>query len=85
MKALPTGVYFNTLIRTDNTLEIEGIAESNNKVSELMRRLDDSEWFVNPSLQQISAASADANAEQRTANAFSLTLVLQEPLRDQEQ
>ncbi len=85
VKALPTGVYFNTLIRTDNTLEIQGIAESNNKVSELMRRLDDSEWFVNPSLQQISAASADANAEQRTANAFSLTLVLQEPLRDQEQ
>ena len=85
VKALPTGVYFNTLVRTDSTLEIEGIAESNNKVSELMRRLDDSEWFVNPSLQQISAASADVNSEQRAANAFSLTLVLQEPLREQGQ
>ncbi len=50
-----------------------------------MRRLDDSEWFVNPGLQQISAASADVNSEQRAANAFSLTLVLQEPVREQEQ
>ena len=81
VKALPTGVYFNTLERSGERLEIEGISESNNKVSELMRRIDDSEWFVNPSLQQISAASADANSDQRAANAFSLTLFLQEPAR----
>ncbi|MGB4246397.1 MAG: PilN domain-containing protein [Pseudohongiellaceae bacterium] len=85
VKALPTGVYFNSLVRTGDRLEIEGIAESNNKVSELMRRLDDSEWFVNPSLQQISAASADANSDQRSANAFSLTLGLYQPGREQEE
>lgn len=85
VKSLPTGVYFNSLVRTGDRLEIEGIAESNNKVSELMRRLDDSEWFVNPSLQQISAASADANADQRSANAFSLTLGLHQPGRNLEE
>lgn len=85
VKALPTGVYFNSLQRTDDRLEIEGIAESNNKVSELMRRLDDSEWFINPGLQQISAASADINSDQREANAFSLTLYLQAPARGEEQ
>lgn len=85
VKALPTGVYFNSLQRTGERLEIEGIAESNNKVSDLMRQIDDSEWFVNPSLQQISAASADANSDQRAANAFSLTLFLQEPARGGEE
>lgn len=84
VKTLPTGVYFNTLTRVENRLEIEGIAESNNKVSELMRRLDDSAWFSSPSLQQISAASADSNSEQRAANAFSLTLMLDEPAREEE-
>ncbi|MCB1664598.1 MAG: PilN domain-containing protein [Pseudomonadales bacterium] len=84
VKTLPSGVYFNTLERNGERLEIEGIAESNNKVSELMRRLDDSEWFANPSLQQISAASADANSDQRAANAFSLTLMLEEPAREEE-
>ena len=85
VKSLPTGVYFNSLVRSGDRLEIEGIAESNNKVSELMRRLDDSEWFVNPSLQQISAASAAANSDQRSANAFSLTLGLHQPGREQEE
>ncbi len=85
VKSMPAGVYFNSLKRTGNRLEIEGVAESNNKVSELMRRLDDSTWFVNPGLQQISAASADANSDQRAANAFSLTLSLQELSRDQEE
>ena len=84
VKTLPSGVYFNTLERNGERLEIEGIAESNNKVSELMRRLDDSDWFANPSLQQISAASADANSDQRAANAFSLTLMLEEPAREEE-
>jgi type IV pilus assembly protein PilN len=84
VKALPTGVYFNSLQRTGDRLQIEGIAESNNKVSELMRRIDDSEWFINPSLQQISAASADVNSDQREANAFSLTLFMQAPERGEE-
>jgi type IV pilus assembly protein PilN len=84
VKALPTGVYFNALQREGDRLQIEGIAESNNKVSELMRRLDNSEWFSNPSLQQISAAAADANSDQRQANAFSLTLFLQSPERGEQ-
>lgn len=85
VKALPAGVYFNTVKRTGERMEIEGIAESNNKVSELMRRIDDSQWFVNPNLQQISAASADANSDQRAANAFSLSLLLQEPTRGEDE
>ena len=85
VKTLPSGVYFNSLERINNRIEIEGIAESNNKVSELMRRIDDSDWFADPSLQKISAAAADSNADQRAANAFSLTMNLQSPQQDQEE
>jgi type IV pilus assembly protein PilN len=84
VKALPAGVYFNSLRRRGDLIDIQGIAESNNRVSELMRRLDDSEWFSNPNLQQISAAQADAASDQTSANAFSLTLTVQTPARDQE-
>jgi type IV pilus assembly protein PilN len=79
VKSLPSGVHYNVLRRRNDILEIQGIAESNNRVSELMRRLDDSSWFINPNLQQISAAAVDAASEQTEANAFSLTLTLQAP------
>lgn len=84
VKSLPPGVHYNILRRRDDKLEIHGIAESNNRVSELMRRLDDSSWFTNPNLQQISAAAADEASEQAEANAFSLTLTLQTPSLVQE-
>lgn len=84
VKTLPPGVYFNSLVRQNDQLEIEGIAESNNRVSELMRRLDESPWFSNPNLQQISAAAADVTSEQESANAFSLNLTLQTPSLVQE-
>lgn len=83
VKALPAGVYFNSLRRRGDQLEIQGIAESNNRVSELMRRLDESDWFTNPNLQQISAAQADAASDQSSANAFSLTLTVRMPAREQ--
>lgn len=79
VRALPAGVYYNSLQRRGDILEISGIAESNNRVSELMRRLDDSRWFSNPNLQQISAANAAATEAEGSANAFSLTLTLLNP------
>lgn len=84
VKTLPSGVYFNSVERIGDRIEIEGIAESNNKVSELMRRVNDSDWFIDPGLQQISAAAADSNAGQRSANAFTLTVNLQVSQSDQE-
>ncbi len=78
VKTLPAGVYFNSLERRNEQLEVHGVAESNNRVSELMRRMDDSSWFSNPNLQQIyTAGSGQAGTE--SANSFSLTLKLQVP------
>lgn len=84
VRALPSGVYFNALQRSAERLQIDGGAESNNKVSELMRRLDASACFVNPVLQQISAARSATSSQQAAANTFSLLLFLQAAARAQE-
>ena len=53
--SLPDGVYFTKLGLKGKQLSIIGTAESNNRVSSLMRKLDKSEWFQNPNLTQVKA------------------------------
>lgn len=55
---LPDGLYFTSLRRTGERLDIAGMAESNSRISSLMRRLDQSDWFTNPNLTNVSAADA---------------------------
>lgn len=55
VKTMPSGVFYNTVTRNENSIQMNGIAESNNKVSELMRALEASDWFANANLQQINA------------------------------
>lgn len=74
VRALPQGVYFNTLAREGDRLRIEGVAESNNRVSELMRRLDDSRWFSDPGLQRIATTTTAGFTDRSEANTFTLTL-----------
>jgi type IV pilus assembly protein PilN len=56
VRTLPDGVFYQSLARTDAKIEITGIAESNNRVSSLMRQLDKSDWFENPNLTSVQAA-----------------------------
>lgn len=53
VQTLPDGVYYNRIDRKSSTLSIEGTAESNNRVSSLMRKLDQSDWFSNPNLKDV--------------------------------
>ena len=56
VRTLPDGVFYQSLSRTDQKIEIVGIAESNNRVSSLMRQLDKSDWFESPNLTSVQAA-----------------------------
>lgn len=56
VRTLPDGVFYQSLGRTEQSIEINGIAESNNRVSSLMRQMDKSEWFENPNLTSVQAA-----------------------------
>ncbi|MBL4573611.1 MAG: PilN domain-containing protein [Gammaproteobacteria bacterium] len=76
VNTLPDGVYYESLVRVDNTISIEGIAESYAKITELLRRLDDSEWFQESDLDDISAVDA-SNESLSEAFTFTLSLSLQ--------
>jgi len=57
------------------------VAESNSRVSALMRSLDDSEWFADPDLRGVSAVpSSDAQGiQQNGRNQFELTVNVTTP------
>ena len=75
-RALPDGVYFTEVKMTAKTLSISGVAQSNNRVSDLMRNLEASDWFDAPSLTEVKAAAA-GQVEQ--ANVFQLTVRQTQP------
>ena len=75
-RTLPDGVYFTSVKLAGKTLSISGAAESNNRVSELMRNLDASDWFDAPSLNEVKATTA---GQVDQANVFQLTVRQTQP------
>jgi type IV pilus assembly protein PilN len=75
VRTLPDGVYFRGMERTGQQITIRGTAESNNRVSSLMRRLDASEWFSEPTLKGVKANPGFGEQ----ANDFDLTVKVSMP------
>jgi len=75
VRTVPDGVFYTSLATKDKQISISGVAESNNRVSSLMRRLDASDWLANSILYKVQA-QPDFGAE---ANSFSLTVNVQAP------
>ncbi len=80
VRTVPDGVFYNKLTAHNNSITITGVAESNNRVSSLMRRLDGSDWLANPSLDAVRAAPA--YGEQ--ANTFELKVNVELPDTEKE-
>jgi type IV pilus assembly protein PilN len=68
VRSLPDGVYLKTFIQKDRSLEMNGVAQSNARVSDYMRNIDASEWLTAPRLDQIQTTEVNRT---RVAN-FSL-------------
>lgn len=81
VKTLPDGVYYNKLIQQGRTLTVEGIAQSNARVSSLMRNLDGSDWLTKPSLIQIKADNK-ASPDEIRLSSFSLKFQQTDPRKD---
>ena len=58
VRTLPDGLYYTDLKKTGERLDIVGMAESNSRISNLMRQFEDSEWFANPNLTNVAAADS---------------------------
>ncbi|MCG2580708.1 MAG: PilN domain-containing protein [Marinobacter sp.] len=56
VRTLPDGLFYTDLKKTGDRVDIVGMAESNSRISTLMRRFDESDWFTEPNLSNVSAA-----------------------------
>ena len=78
VKQLPDGVYINSMRQDNQTVLITGVAQSNQRVSELLRNLaNNSAWLTKPELVEITASSISLSArDQRRVSNFSMRVAL---------
>ena len=57
--AVPEGLYLNSMEQKGHEVILDGLAQSNARVSAFMRRLDASEWFDSPRLDVIQVEEKD--------------------------
>jgi type IV pilus assembly protein PilN len=73
LRILPEGVHLKSLKQTGNRINLVGYAQSNARVSTLMRAIEDSPWLDSPALIEIHAATvAGARLNEFSLN-FNLT------------
>ena len=53
VRTVPEGIYLTEIKQNGSELTIEGVAESNGRVSAYMRNIDNSEWMSTPKLKVI--------------------------------
>lgn len=78
VKQLPDGVYINSMKQDNQTVLIAGVAQSNERISELLRNLaNNSPWLTRPELIEITAGTvAMSQRDQRRVSNFSMRVGL---------
>ena len=78
VKQLPDGVYITSLKQTDQTVTMQGMAQSNERVSEMLRNLsNNTPWLSKPELVEIVAKNvAFTPRDLRRASEFNLRFQL---------
>ena len=71
-KTIPEGVQISDLTQSDRSIAINGVAQSNARVSVYMRNLDQSPWFQEPSLQIIESQTESKDKKGRQMSRFAL-------------
>ena len=81
VKQAPEGVYFTSVKQSGQTLNVVGIAQTQERVSELLRNTaNNSEWLVKPELIETKATSVQsANREQKRLFDFSMRISVKRP------
>lgn len=80
VQTLPDGLYYESLSKKGGLITIKGNAESNNRISGLMRNFENSEWFASPNLKDVSAVK-----ENDALNHFDMTVLQVAPAADSDE
>ena len=75
VRLLPEGIYLKAIKQTGKIVNIQGYAQSNARVSTLMRNLEASPWLELPDLVEIKGVTVNSVR----ANEFSLNVNISEP------
>ena len=81
VKTVPNGVYLENLTQTGDNLLMNGLAESNARVSTYMRNLDASDWLKAPNLSVIEIEDIKVNR----ISTFTLTVKQTSPNADEDE
>ncbi len=78
VQQLPDGVYVTSLKQTDQSVVMQGMAQSNERVSEMLRNLsNNTPWLSKPELVEIVASNLALSArDQRRVQTFNLRFQL---------
>lgn len=62
-RQLPEGIYLKNIKQQDTMIDVQGVADSNARVADLVRNLGQSKWMENPNLVEIKADNSNINAK----------------------
>ena len=81
VKQTPEGIYFTTVKQDGRVLSVNGIAQTQERISEFLRNTaNNSEWLVRPELVESKAANVvTANKEQKRLFDFTMRLNVKRP------
>jgi len=81
VRQLPDGVYLTNMKQENQTVTLQGMAQSNERVSELLRNLgNNSPWLVKPELIEITSGSvALTPRDQRRVAVFKMSIGVKRP------
>jgi type IV pilus assembly protein PilN len=75
VRQMPEGVYLKSVAQRGRNINVLGYAQSNARVSTLMRNIESSPWLTNPGLVEVKAAAV----EKRRVSEFNLNFQLKTP------
>jgi type IV pilus assembly protein PilN len=82
VKHTPEGIYYRTIKQDGQVLSLSGVAQTNERVSELLRNTgNNSEWLMKPELVEIKAATVQGanRTEQKRLFDFSMRVSIKRP------
>ncbi|MFT5171862.1 MAG: type IV pilus assembly protein PilN [Gammaproteobacteria bacterium] len=74
VETLPDGVFYTSIAQAGLSFKVLGVAQSNARVSSLMRQLESSDLFENPKLVEIKATQTKVSSGEVKLSSFSLNV-----------
>jgi len=73
-RTIPEGVYLSDLVQVDKSITVNGMAQSNARVSAYMRNLESSAWLKSPVLNIIESKVDTKDAKKERQSKFTLQM-----------